>query len=126
MCDESRRRVSRAAWRLEKGRSRVDHGIEIPKDRIAQFCLQWKIKEFALFGSVPHDDFRPDMQVSDPDAARLWDMLVHAEEIAQTLEGLGFDECLGDRNLRLATERVRELIDVLRPLVPPPPGEDEP
>jgi predicted nucleotidyltransferase len=34
--------------------------INIPKDKIEDFCRRWKIKEFALFGSVLRDDFRPD------------------------------------------------------------------
>lgn len=37
--------------------------IEIPAERIAQFCLKWKIREFSLFGSVLRDDFRPDSDV---------------------------------------------------------------
>lgn len=34
--------------------------IPIPTDKIAEFCRRWKIAEFALFGSVLRDDFRPD------------------------------------------------------------------
>jgi len=37
--------------------------IDIPMDRIADFCRRWKITEFALFGSVLRDDFRPDSDV---------------------------------------------------------------
>lgn len=37
--------------------------INIPSDRIADFCRKWKIKEFSLFGSVLRDDFRPDSDV---------------------------------------------------------------
>jgi predicted nucleotidyltransferase len=37
--------------------------IEIPLDRIRDFCMRWKIVEFALFGSVLRDDFRPDSDV---------------------------------------------------------------
>jgi predicted nucleotidyltransferase len=37
--------------------------IDIPHERIAQFCRKWKIKEFSLFGSVLRDDFRPDSDV---------------------------------------------------------------
>ena len=35
----------------------MDHG------RIEEFCRKWKIREFALFGSVLRDDFRPDSDV---------------------------------------------------------------
>ena len=37
--------------------------INIPKDKIEAFCRRWKIKEFALFGSVLRDDFRPDSDI---------------------------------------------------------------
>jgi hypothetical protein len=37
--------------------------INIPKDKIEDFCRRWKIKEFALFGSVLREDFRPDSDV---------------------------------------------------------------
>jgi len=33
--------------------------INIPMQRIEDFCRRWKIKEFALFGSVLREDFRP-------------------------------------------------------------------
>ncbi|MDD5643647.1 MAG: nucleotidyltransferase domain-containing protein [Syntrophales bacterium] len=32
-------------------------------DKIEAFCRKWKIKEFALFGSVLREDFRPDSDV---------------------------------------------------------------
>ena len=37
--------------------------IEIPEEKIAEFCRKWKIREFALFGSVLRDDFRPDSDI---------------------------------------------------------------
>lgn len=37
--------------------------IELPMEQIAAFCRKWKITEFALFGSVLRDDFRPDSDV---------------------------------------------------------------
>jgi predicted nucleotidyltransferase len=37
--------------------------INIPKAKIENFCRRWKIKEFALFGSVLREDFRPDSDV---------------------------------------------------------------
>jgi predicted nucleotidyltransferase len=37
--------------------------INIPKAKIEAFCLRWKIKEFALFGSVLREDFRPDSDI---------------------------------------------------------------
>ncbi|MGH2351595.1 MAG: nucleotidyltransferase family protein [Chloroflexota bacterium] len=37
--------------------------ILIDRDRITEFCRKWQITEFALFGSVLRDDFRPDSDV---------------------------------------------------------------
>ena len=33
--------------------------IDIPEEKIAEFCEKWQIQEFALFGSVLSDDFKP-------------------------------------------------------------------
>jgi hypothetical protein len=37
--------------------------IDIPRERIAEFCRKWKIRELALFGSVLSDEFRPESDV---------------------------------------------------------------
>ncbi len=37
--------------------------IPVDRGRIAAFCRKWRIAEFALFGSVLRDDFRPDSDV---------------------------------------------------------------
>jgi predicted nucleotidyltransferase len=39
------------------------HGIEIPKDRIAEFCREHRIRRLALFGSILRDDFRPESDI---------------------------------------------------------------
>lgn len=39
------------------------HGFEIGEEKIADFCRRWKITEFALFGSILRDDFRPDSDI---------------------------------------------------------------
>lgn len=36
------------------------HGIEVSKERIAEFCRRHHIRKLAFFGSVLRDDFRPD------------------------------------------------------------------
>lgn len=33
--------------------------IDIPEERIAEFCEKWEIQKFALFGSVLSDEFKP-------------------------------------------------------------------
>jgi hypothetical protein len=71
---------SEATWMLVKN-------IEIPTDKIADFCQRWKITELALFGSVLRDDFRSDSDVDilvtfDPDAHRtLFDMVDMQDEL---------------------------------------------
>ena len=37
--------------------------IDIPKEKIAEFCRQRKIKEFSLFGSALREDFGPKSDV---------------------------------------------------------------
>ncbi len=38
-------------------------GIDVDRERIAEFCRRWKITELSLFGSVLRDDFRPESDV---------------------------------------------------------------
>jgi predicted nucleotidyltransferase len=37
--------------------------IEIPRDRVAEFCRRHHIRKLALFGSVLRDDFQPSSDV---------------------------------------------------------------
>ncbi|MBI5203288.1 MAG: nucleotidyltransferase family protein [Nitrospirae bacterium] len=37
--------------------------IEIPKEKIADFCKKNHIRKLSLFGSVLHGDFRPDSDI---------------------------------------------------------------
>ena len=37
--------------------------ITLPQKKIEEFCLNWKISEMALFGSVLSDDFRSDSDI---------------------------------------------------------------
>lgn len=39
------------------------NGIEIPRERIAEFCRANGIRRLALFGSILRDDFRPDSDI---------------------------------------------------------------
>ena len=43
--------------------------LSLPQEEIAEFCRKWNVSEFALFGSVLRDDFRPD---SDVDVLVSW------------------------------------------------------
>jgi hypothetical protein len=53
----------------------VYHGVEIPMDRIEEFCRKHRIRRLALFGSILRDDFRPESDV---------DVLVEFEPGART------------------------------------------
>jgi predicted nucleotidyltransferase len=63
------------------------HGMEISRDKIAEFCRRWRITEFALFGSVLRNDSRPDSDIDvlvtfAPDASRrFYDLLNMKEEL---------------------------------------------
>ncbi len=46
------------------------HGIDIPKDKIANFCRENHIRKLSLFGSILREDFHPESDV---------DMLVEFE-----------------------------------------------
>ncbi len=37
--------------------------IDLPMEKIAEFCHQWQVTEFTLFGSVLRDDFRSDSDI---------------------------------------------------------------
>ena len=70
--------------------------IEIPKDRIADFCRRWQVKELAIFGSALRDEFRPesdvDVLVVFQDDAK-WDLFDHmkAEEDLKQIFGRDVD-----------------------------------
>jgi predicted nucleotidyltransferase len=55
--------------------------IEIPKEKLREFCRKWKVTEFALFGSVTRpEEFRADSDVDvlvtfAPDAR--WSLFDH-------------------------------------------------
>ncbi len=48
---------------MEPASIKIKSNIEVPLDKIEAFCRRWKIKEFALFGSVLRKDFRPDSDI---------------------------------------------------------------
>ena len=68
----------------------VSPKLPIPEKKIRAFCRRWKVTEFALFGSILREDFRPesdvDVLVSFAADVRwsLWDLA----EMQQELEGI--------------------------------------
>jgi predicted nucleotidyltransferase len=63
--------------------------INIPKAKIEDFCRRWKVKEFALFGSILREDFRPDSDIDvlvtfEPDGGITFDNRVEMlDELAE-------------------------------------------
>lgn len=63
--------------------------INIPLKQIEDFCHRWKIKEFALFGSVLRNDFRSDSDIDvlvsfEPDGGITFDNRVEMlDELAE-------------------------------------------
>ena len=70
--------------------------ISIDREKIAEFCRRWKITEFALFGSVLRDDFRPDSDVDvlvtfAPDTRYSLFDLVHVQDELKQIFGREVD-----------------------------------
>lgn len=70
--------------------------IEIPHEKIAEFCRRWKIQEFALFGSVLREDFRPESDVDVlvsfiPEAKYSLFDLVHMQDELKEIFGRNVD-----------------------------------
>jgi uncharacterized protein len=86
--------------------------IEIPTNKVAEFCDRWKITEFALFGSVLRDDFRPNSSDIDvlvsfaPDSHwTVFDMVPMEEEL----------ESIFGRKVDLVSKRaIEESLNYLR------------
>jgi uncharacterized protein len=61
--------------------------VLIDETAIEDFCRRWRVAEFALFGSVLREDFRPDSDVDvlvtfEPDAPwSLWDLISMQDEL---------------------------------------------
>jgi predicted nucleotidyltransferase len=70
--------------------------IELPMERIKAFCDRWQIIEFALFGSVLRDDFRPDSDIDvlvtfAPEAKRGLSETLQMKDELQTIFGRNVD-----------------------------------
>jgi uncharacterized protein len=48
---------------IAESQTLVKAQLKVSPAQIAEFCQRWKITEFALFGSVLRDDFRPNSDV---------------------------------------------------------------
>lgn len=62
--------------------------LGVSREAIATFCQKWEVVEFALFGSVMRDDFRPDSDIDvmvrfSADSRRsLFDLVRMRDELA--------------------------------------------
>jgi len=96
--------------------------IEVPLNKIEAFCRKWKIKEFALFGSILRDDFRPDSDIDvlvtfEPDADITFDNLIEMREEIEKIFGRKVD--LIERKLVERSEnyiRRRHILQSLEPV----------
>jgi hypothetical protein len=86
--------------------------IDIPHEKIAEFCRQWKIQEFALFGSVLRQDFHSesdiDVLVTFHEDARptLFDLVRMERELSQML-GRKVD-VVSRRGIEFSRNRIRK------------------
>ena len=64
--------------------------LKLPMEKIAEFCQKWQVTEFALFGSVLRQDFRPDSDIDvmvkfHPDAYPTFSSLDYMEAELKTI-----------------------------------------
>jgi len=100
----------------------TDQKFRLPEDQIADFCRRWQITEFALFGSVLRDDFRPESDLDilvtfAPEAE--WGLLDHVkmqQELA-TLFGREVD-LVSRRAIERSSNWIRrqEILDTAQPV----------
>jgi uncharacterized protein len=75
--------------------------IELPIEKIRDFCDRWQVNEFSLFGSVLREDFRPD---SDIDVMIQFDH--HARPTFSTLEQMEAElQTMFERKVDLITRQ---------------------
>jgi len=66
--------------------------LSLPKEKIEEFCLRWKIAEFSLFGSVLRDNFDLDSDIdilvslSEDADLDLYDWVTMIEELEKIFE----------------------------------------
>ena len=75
-----------------EGAKLTQNQIDLPEEKIAQFCKKWNISEFSFFGSVLRDDFNRDSDidvlVSFNESAKntLFDLVRMQDELKQILK----------------------------------------
>ena len=75
--------------------------IDIPMEKIAEFCRKWKIKELSLFGSVLREDFRLDSDIDvlvELEAGHGWGLYEWLDMIEELKAMFGRDVDLVDKS----------------------------
>jgi predicted nucleotidyltransferase len=85
--------------------------IELPREKITEFCKKWKIREFSFFGSVLRDDFRPDSDIDvlvtfEEDARHTLFDLVHMQDELKQIFGRDVD-IVSRRGIESSRNRIR-------------------
>jgi hypothetical protein len=91
----------------------------IPMDSIIEYCRKWRIREFAVFGSVLRDDFNPASDVDvlvtlDSDAP--WSLLDWVDMIDELKGILGRDVDLVEKSGLRNPFRRREILNSMKVL----------
>jgi uncharacterized protein len=96
----------------------IRHGIDISKEKIAEFCQRNHIRRLALFGSFLRDDFGPDSDIDvlveyEPGRAPGFRLIEIEEELSVLLGGRRVDlvsEKYLNRRLRDRILASREIV----------------
>lgn len=98
---------------LTKSQSLLSERIRDSFDQIIEFCQRWQIIEFALFGSILREDFRPNSDIDvlvtfDPDSVwSLFDWVDMKDEL-ETLFGRKVD--IADKESLVNPYRRQEIL----------------
>jgi predicted nucleotidyltransferase len=85
--------------------------IDLPQEKIKEFCRKWLITELALFGSAVRDDFQPDSDVdvlATFDPTSRWTLLDHVEMQDELKAILGRDvDLISRRGIEQSQNHIR-------------------
>ena len=93
------------------------HGIDVPEEKLAEFCRRNHIRVLSLFGSILRDDFRPDSDVDvlaefDPGHTPGLALIRMEDELSALLGGRKVDLVLRDALLPRLRQRILEQAEV--------------
>ena len=96
----------------------VVRNIDVPKDRIAEFCRRHHLRKLALFGSVLREDFRPDSDIDvlvefDPAHVPGFNVIDIEDELSRILGGRKIDLVSWKYLNRHLRDRVMASLEVL-------------